>query len=246
MLHEIAKSWLNGTVPATDSPWKLWNSCPPTLIADTHGTGVSGVTPGRQQPEARHHLERRPGRQPTVERGVERGVGRPVGHREDLTGGRPDRDQRRDVGDVVEPARCPAPSRPPPAPWGRWSSSPAGRPCRGTRQLGLLLAGSVLEHDVDVGRAGEPGLVLRLEAGWPDQRRRGVAGAERLELVGGDRGDPAEQRVGEGRASGPARRSPSCTGRPPARRACGWILSKSDSRRVISGYFWSGCLDAAS
>ena len=61
VLHEIAKSWLNGTVPATDSPWKLWKSWPPTLIEGTHGTGVSGVTPADSRPSLDTTLNVDPG-----------------------------------------------------------------------------------------------------------------------------------------------------------------------------------------
>src|SRR3954451_10622246 len=61
VLHEIAKSWLNGTVPATDSPWKLWNTCPPALMVGTHGTGVSGVTPAESSPSLDTTLNVDPG-----------------------------------------------------------------------------------------------------------------------------------------------------------------------------------------
>src|SRR5207237_9711837 len=61
VLHEIAKSWLNGTVPLTDSPWKLRNTSPPTLIEGTQGTGVSGVTPAESMPSLDTTLNVDPG-----------------------------------------------------------------------------------------------------------------------------------------------------------------------------------------
>ncbi len=170
VLHEIAKSWLNGTVPATDSPWKLWNICPPTLIADTQGTGVSGVTPGREQPVARHHLERRPGRQPALEPGVEGGCRRPVGHREHLPRRRPDRDQRGHVTDgestvpsAVSAAACTLGSM-------VRRHRLASHAREGGERVADRLAVRADEHDRSVGSAGKPGLICLLDADWSDQR----------------------------------------------------------------------------
>src|SRR3954454_14274601 len=61
VLQEIAKSLLNGTVPATDSPWKLWKVSPPTVIWGVQGTGVLGVTPEASRPALETTLKVDPG-----------------------------------------------------------------------------------------------------------------------------------------------------------------------------------------
>ncbi len=137
VLHDLAKSTRNGTVPSSKL-LALLNVRPSTVNVLGQSTGVSRSTaPASSRPERGDHLERRAGRHRRGEGEVELAAVRPVGHGEDGAVADPDGDQRRPlrlagqrgVGRVLDPLVQRGLQRLPGLGLG-WNSSTRPRPCR--------------------------------------------------------------------------------------------------------------------
>ena len=196
VLHDCAKSSLNGTAPAA-LPSKFLNERPPTVIVRGQSTVSSGPQPVAQQRRGGDDLERRAGRVAALERAVVGRVAGPVGDGEHVAGRRLHGHQRR----LVRRGRRAPPRRRA----GRRRERRAQRPARPAAPCAAAWSTGTPSSRITtlrVGRAAEPLLVAGLEARLADRVAGRARAPELLELLGGDRADAAEQRAGEVAALG--------------------------------------------